>query len=102
MQTTSGSALNPRRLIDVEEFEQGNETKDVIVGVRTAMKMRHGAELQSIRSAHEQDSIQLQKKLRKAQGDLAELRRRQAEQLSTLQERMREAIAGKKQPKGTP
>lgn len=89
----TGSALNPCRLIDVEQFEKGPESQDVIVGVRTAMKMRHGAELGAIRSAHEQDSIQLQKKLRKAQGDLAELRRRQQEQLSTLQTRLREAAS---------
>jgi hypothetical protein len=97
----AGSALNPRRLINVEQFEQGDATKDVIVGVRTAMKMRHGAELQAIRSAHEQDSIQLQKKLRKAQGELAELKRRQTEQLGALQERMREA-ANKKQSGQSP
>lgn len=92
---TAGPALNPRRLINVEQFEQGEATKDVIVGVRTAMKMRHGAELGAIRSAHEQDSLQLQKKLRRAQGELAELKRRQAEQLSTLQLRLREAITAK-------
>lgn len=96
--TATTSALNPKKLIDVEEFEQGDASRDVIVGVRTAMKMRHGAELGAIRSAHEQDSIQLQKKLRKAQGDLAELKRRQQEQLRQLQER-RKAAANKKQQK---